>query len=119
MTREELLESIKIISEKANDDEEIMERLKEIDNYIKEIELENSKTETSVYKQEEVFDTDGVSWKDKYIDVKNKYRDRFFNDTPEQSFINEVERRQDDTDKFVDDRSDITIEDLFKERRND
>lgn len=114
MDRETMLENIKYISEFSGDNEEIMNKLKEINDFVKKSldDLDRAKEETSAYKQEEVMDTDGISWKDKYIDMKNKYRDRFFN-AGDTAFINEVEKRTDDTDKFVDERKETTIEDLF------
>lgn len=119
MDREQLLESIKIISEQANDNEEVMQKLKGIHDYVllKENEIEElkNKNETNEYKQEEIYDNDGISWKQKYSDMKDKYRNRFFsNDTPEKAFLNEVERRQEDTDTFVRERNDIRIDDLFR-----
>ena len=89
MTKDELTAKILKVSELCGDNEEVMSELAAIQNDPVEVDS---------------VDTDGVTWKQKYEDMKTKYRERFF----EGETIKEPEPEQPVADA-------ITFDDLFKE----
>lgn len=70
ITRERLMEIAKKVTELTGDNEEVMTLLAEVTNDFEP---------TSSPSDEDVKDKDGVSWKVKYQNMREKYVDRFFN----------------------------------------
>lgn len=102
-TKDEFTEKIKHISEVANDNESIMNELKELsDNTIGIFD--------SIGSKEVEKDEDGVSFKEKYEDLKRQYRDRFFS-SPE-----DVKRAQ---NSDSDNDGDYDYDSLFTKRESD
>lgn len=73
MTPEERKALYMKISELSGDNEQIMESLAELQK--DDVERGNNST---AYSDSDVQDTDGVRWEQKYLDMKAKYRERFF-----------------------------------------
>ncbi len=92
MTRDELNAKILKVSELCGDNEEIMTELKAIQDSPVEIDS---------------VDTDGVTWRQKYEDMKTQYRERFF-----ETGTTPVEK---DPPLPEDPAESITFDDLFKE----
>lgn len=70
ITKERLMEIAKKVTELTGDNEEVMTLLAEVTNDFEP---------TSSPSDEDVKDKDGVSWKVKYQNMREKYIDRFFN----------------------------------------
>lgn len=82
MTRDEYLDLIKEISATGGDTDDMMEKLKRLqDDYderegmLQKLGEEKDKTQ---YTDDDVFDKDGVKWSERYDDMRRRYRDRFF-----------------------------------------
>lgn len=92
MEREEFIEKLKEISALVDDNEVVMEGLKEIQEGILPW-LDGAREENN------------DDYKEKYEELKKKYRDRFFSGAPaeEEEIVEEEEKEE------------ITIEDLFEE----
>lgn len=103
--RERYVDMLKALSEKLNDNEESMNMLKE---------MQEDYDEREVGKIDESFikDTDGITWKEKYEDMRAKYRDRFFS-PPVEAVENVSEMVEPDIDEP---KTDLTFDDLFAQR---
>lgn len=75
ITKERLMEIAKKVTELTGDNEEVMMLLAEVTN-----DFEPSTSPSD----DEVKDKDGVSWKVKYQNMREKYIDRFFNGSSEE-----------------------------------
>lgn len=69
LTIEEVKTKMARLSEIANDDEEAMSLLSDI---------QTDYNDRTVYGEEDVFDTDGKRYSEKYSDMRKKYREAFF-----------------------------------------
>ena len=76
ITKERLMEIAKKVTELTGDNEEVMTLLAEVTNDFEP---------TAPASDEEVKDKDGVSWKVKYQNMREKYIDRFFNGSSEEN----------------------------------
>lgn len=74
ITKERLMEIAKKVTELTGDNEEVMTLLAEVTNDF----------EPTTPPFDEVKDKDGVSWKEKYQNMREKYIDRFFNGSSEE-----------------------------------
>lgn len=74
LTKERLMEIAKKVTELTGDNEEVMTLLAEVTNDF----------EPTTPLSDEVKDKDGVSWKEKYQNMREKYIDRFFNGSSEE-----------------------------------
>lgn len=114
MTRDEYIDVLKKISETGGDTEDMLENLRKLkDDYderegmLRELGERKDKT---VYTDDDVYDSDGVRWREKYDDIRRKYRDRFFT-TEERAISDQREDiRSDDVTEFK------TFSELFKTR---
>ena len=84
ITKERLMEIAKKVTELTGDNEEVMTLLAEVTNDFEP---------TATLSYEDVKDIDGVSWKVKYQNMREKYIDRFFNGNGEEidPIVNEEE----------------------------
>ena len=89
------------ISELSGDNEDIMNSLAELQQDDTERGSNNN-----TFTEADVQDKDGVSWKQKYDDMRTKYRERFFSG-PATEPDPEPEPEPDDAES-------ITFDDLFK-----
>lgn len=74
ITKERLMEIAKKVTELTGDNEEVMTLLAEVTNDFEP---------TTPVSDGDVKDTDGVSWKVKYQNMREKYIDRFFSGSGE------------------------------------
>ena len=74
ITKERMMEIAKKVTELTGDNEEVMTLLAEVTNDF----------EPTTPQSDEVKDKDGVSWKEKYQNMREKYIDRFFNGSSEE-----------------------------------
>lgn len=107
MTKEEYNNKLKRISELSNDNEEVMGIAREI-----QAELD-SYNEREYYEENQVYDTDGRLWAEKYQEVKKEYRDKFFS-TPSEAIENQNNDLKKDNNS-----TNISFEDLFNNREGD
>lgn len=107
MTKEEYNNKLKRISELSNDNEEVMGIAREI-----QAELD-SYNEKEYYEENQVYDTDGRLWAEKYQEVKKEYRDKFFN-TPSEAIENQNNDLKKDNNS-----ANVSFEDLFNNREGD
>lgn len=107
MTKEEYNNKLKRISELSNDNEEVMGIAREI-----QAELD-SYNEREYYEENQVYDTDGRLWAEKYQEVKKEYRDKFFS-TPSETIENQNNDLKKDNNS-----TNISFEDLFNNREGD
>ena len=126
LSKEEFKAKVISLSEKAGDNEEIMNGLKELqDSYNESIDAsaaqgtgaaEGEQKPTNTYTDADVMDKDGKRWSEKYSELKDEYRNRFFGggDTPkkEEPPIDVPGEPGDASD----DPANITLDDLFVER---
>lgn len=117
MTRDEYVDLIKDISATGGDTDDMMEKLKRLQDDYDEREgmlkkLDEYKDKT-VYNDDDVFDQDGVKWSEKYDDMRRRYRDRFFG-TIEEAKVDQAEDIKDD-----DTVTSMSFDDLFKTRQGD
>ena len=94
LSKEEFKAKVISLSEKAGDNEEIMNGLKELqDSYNESIDAsaaqgtgaaEGEQKPANTYTDADVMDKDGKRWSEKYSELKDEYRNRFFGggDTP-------------------------------------
>ena len=107
MTKEEYNNKLKRISELSNDNEEVMSIAREI-----QAELD-SYNEKEYYEENQVYDTDGRLWAEKYQEVKKEYRDKFFS-TPSEAIENQNNDLKKDNNS-----ANVSFEDLFNNREGD
>ena len=126
LSKEEFKAKVISLSEKAGDNEEIMNGLKELqDSYNESIDAsaaqgtgaaEGEQKPANTYTDADVMDKDGKRWSEKYSELKDEYRNRFFGggDTP---------KKEDppidvpgEPGNASDDPANITLDDLFTER---
>lgn len=107
MTKEEYNNKLKRISELSNDNEEVMSIAREI-----QAELD-SYNEKEYYEENQVYDTDGRLWAEKYQEVKKEYRDKFFS-TPDEAIENQNNDLKKDNNS-----ANVSFEDLFNNREGD
>ena len=105
MDRNRFVDVLKTISEMGGDNEDLMGLLKELqDEY-------DSRGES--YGKSDVYDDDGKSWKEKYEESRQRYRDRFFSS-------GELAKQDQQEDVKKDSESgDISFDDLFSDREGD
>ena len=107
MTKEEFISALDRIGEISGDNDDVLEILATLSTDRDEMEGRE------VYGQNDVFDTDGVRWSEKYDNMRRRYRERFFTD--EGSVIkDQVEDIEKDDDSTVTD-----FDELFEERESD
>lgn len=126
LSKEEFKAKVISLSEKAGDNEEIMNGLKELqDSYNESIDAsaaqgtgaaEGEQKPANTYTDADVMDKDGKRWSEKYSELKDEYRNRFFGggDTPKKE-----EPPIDvpgEPGNASDDPANITLDDLFVER---
>lgn len=126
LSKEEFKAKVISLSEKAGDNEEIMNGLKELqDSYNESIDAsaaqgtgatEGEQKPANTYTDADVMDKDGKRWSEKYSELKDEYRNRFFGggDTPKKE-----EPPIDvpgEPGNASDDPANITLDDLFTER---
>ena len=85
ITKERLMEIAKKVTELTGDNEEVMALLAEVTNDFEP---------TATPSDEDVKDKDGVSWKVKYQNMREKYIDRFFNGSSEDN--RDIEENEDE-----------------------
>lgn len=108
--KEEFKQLMMNISEKAGDNSEIMDLLKSAqDDYNA---LSDSK---STYTDSDVMDTDGKKWSDKYSELRQQYRDRFFGGTGDDADGDPGPGREPVPPPDKDDPAKVTFDDLFTE----
>lgn len=73
MTNEEFRERLKSISAMGGDTEELVQGLSELQAEFEKVNVPPQYTESDVKAG------DGETWKDKYENMKTRYRERFFN----------------------------------------
>ena len=100
ITKERMMEIAKKVTELTGDNEEVMTLLAEVTNDFEP---------TSSASDADVKDTDGVSWKVKYQNMREKYIDRFFNGSSE-----EKHNIDDDEDEELPE-EEVKFEELFTE----
>lgn len=128
LSKEEFKAKVISLSEKAGDNEEIMNGLKELqDSYNESIDAsaaqgtgaaEGEQKPANTYTDADVMDKDGKRWSEKYSELKDEYRNRFFGggDTPKKE-----EPPIDvpgEPGNASDDPANITLDDLFTERQS-
>lgn len=102
MTPEEFKNKISEISQATNDNEYVMNALKELNEAFIDVSGAPSYAKTDVY------DDDEITWKEKYINMKEKYREAFFNGAPVKNDSNSQTLESDMQ------ATTITINDLFR-----
>lgn len=107
--KEEFKQLMMDISEKAGDNSEIMDLLKSAQEDYNE--LSDSK---STYSDKDVMDTDGKKWSDKYSELRQQYRDRFFGGSDEPDG-DPGPGREPEPAPAKDDPTKVTFDDLFTE----
>ena len=126
LSKEEFKAKVISLSEKAGDNEEIMNGLKELqDSYNESIDAsaaqgtgaaEGEQKPANTYTDADVMDKDGKRWSEKYSELKDEYRNRFFGggDTPkkEEPPIDVPGEPGNASDAPAN----ITLDDLFTER---
>lgn len=98
LTTDEFTAHIHRISELSGDNEEVM-------NLLNDIQQERNEPQ---FTQNDVFDSDGVRFSEKYGNLQKQYRERFFSTIPETK-----EEQKKDVEK---DSENLTFEALFKQR---
>lgn len=126
LSKEEFAKEVMAISKNTGDFPEIMDSLKKLqDSYNESIDAsaaqgtgaaEGEQKPANTYTDADVMDKDGKRWSEKYSDLKDEYRNRFFGggDTP---------KKEDppidvpgEPGNASDDPANITLDDLFTER---
>lgn len=126
MSKEEFAQEIMAISKNTGDFPEIMDSLKKLqDSYNESIDAsaaqgtgagEGVQKPANTYTDADVMDKDGKRWSEKYSELRDEYRSRFFGggDTPKKE-----EPPIDvpgEPGNASDDPANITLDDLFTER---
>lgn len=108
MSREEWLEMVRKIAGENPDDEkfDMVERLTD------DFDARNGFVE---YTMEQVYDTDGREWREKYGELKERYRTRFWNGPQEERGDRPEERGEIEIEAAVDTVDEYRVEDLFEE----
>ena len=99
----EMFSIIDEFGDRFAEETETMEKLKKVRDGISEM-------GTPKYNENDVFDTDGVRFSDKYANAKRLYRERFFS-TPDEAKEEQYENIDLDNKS-----ADIKFEDLFEKR---
>lgn len=107
MTKDEFKAKLDRLGELAQENDEVMEILAEINSDRDEMEGRE------VYTQTDVFDSDGVRWSEKYDNMRRRYRERFFS-SPGETKDDQYEDIEKD-----DDSTQMTFESLFDDREGD
>lgn len=102
MTPEEFKNKISEISQATNDNEYVMNALKDLNQAFLDA------SSTPKYSKSDVYDDDEISWKEKYENMKEKYREAFFNGAPVKNDSNSQTLESDMQ------ATTITINDLFR-----
>ena len=106
-SEEEYNEHLKKISDKMGDDDEALNLLEPLKDDF------NERMKQKHYSESDVKDEDGTMWKDKFIEMKQKYKDRFFSSAPVAK-----EEQEEDVEKD-DNGGNVSFEQLFKAREGD
>lgn len=106
MDVKEIYSIIDEFGDKFVEDTESMEKLKIVRDSIGEM-------ATPKYSDEDVFDTDGKRFSEKYENAKRMYRERFFS-TPD-----EAKNEQEENIELDNKSADLKFEDLFVAREGD
>lgn len=101
MTNDEFRERLQSISAMGGDSEAITEALGEIQTAYEQVNV------APQYTDADVKDKDGTTWKDKYDEMRTRYRERFFNGSNESN--------SNDSDNAASLSDTINFDDLFKE----
>ena len=102
----EIYSTIDELGDEFVEDTEKMEKLKKIRDGIGEMEKPK-------YTENDVFDSDGVRYSEKYANTRRLYRERFFS-TPD-----EAKEEQEENIELDNKSADIRFEDLFEAREGD
>lgn len=102
LNEKEYLENLKFISDKYPDDEEIFEKLEILrdDFYNRPIE---------VYDKSDIYAESGEKWRDKFEDIREKYRERFFSTSSD-----EIKENQKEDIAFDNHSTEMSFDDLFE-----
>ena len=114
LSKEEFKAKVIALSEKAGDNEDIMNGLKELqDSYNESIDAAPA---GAAYNDADVMDTDGKRWAEKYAELRTEYRNRFFGggEPPKQP---EPIDAPGVPGNSKDDPANVTFDDLFEERK--
>ena len=119
LSKEEFAKEVMAISKNTGDFPEIMDSLKKLqDSYNESIDASAAQGTgaANTYTDADVMDKDGKRWSEKYSELKDEYRNRFFGggDTPKKE-----EPPIDvpgEPGNASDDPANITLDDLFTER---
>lgn len=106
MDTKEIFSIIDEFGDRFAEETETMEKLKKVRDAISEMGVPK-------YNDEDVFDTDGKRFSEKYENAKRMYRERFFS-TPE-----EAKEEQNENVDLDDKSADLKFEDLFTAREGD
>lgn len=101
MTNDEFRERLQSISAMGGDSEAITEALGELQTAYEQVNV------APQYTDADVKDKDGTTWKDKYAEMRTRYRERFFNGSNESN--------SNDSDNAAPPSNAINFDDLFKE----
>lgn len=101
MTNDEFRERLQSISAMGGDSEAITEALGELQTAYEQVNV------APQYTDADVKDKDGTTWKDKYAEMRTRYRERFFNGSNESN--------SNDSDNAAPSSNAINFDDLFKE----
>ena len=101
MTNDEFRERLQSISAMGGDSEAITEALAELQTAYEQVNI------APQYTDADVKDKDGTTWKDKYDEMRTRYRERFFNGSNESN--------SNDSDTAASSSDTINFDDLFKE----
>lgn len=101
MTNDEFRERLQSISAMGGDSEAITEALGELQTAYEQVNV------APQYTDADVKDKDGTTWKDKYDEMRTRYRERFFNGSNESN--------SNDSDNAASSSDTINFDDLFKE----
>lgn len=101
MTNDEFRERLQSISAMGGDSEAITEALAELQTAYEQVNI------APQYTDADVKDKDGTTWKDKYDEMRTRYRERFFNGSNESN--------SNDSDNAASSSDTINFDDLFKE----
>lgn len=101
MTNDEFRERLQSISAMGGDSEAITEALGELQTAYEQVNV------APQYTDADVKDKDGTTWKDKYDEMRTRYRERFFNGSGENN--------SNDSDNAASQSETINFDDLFKE----
>lgn len=117
LTRDEYMQILERISETGGFTEAMLDDLQKLkDDYDERegmLRVEDEASDKTVYTDDQVYDTDGVSWRDKYDDMKRRYKARFFS-TPLEAKEEQIEDIASDSDSTT-----RTYEEIFETREGD